>query len=413
MLRNADPRSATAHWTLWFIVFVDLVGFGILTPLIPFYVLRTGVPVEAVTLIVAAYSLFQFIAMPFWGHVSDKLGRRIVLLVSMAGHAASWVLLAYADTWQMLLLARILGGVTSANLVTAYAYVTDVTGPEDRAKYMGRISAAFGLGFVIGPALGGLLAGSGSVMEANLERPALAAAALSIASFIGIWFFLPESHKPGVRAANDPPPPSFFQGVARVAHRPVIRAMIFLCLIVVTFVSAREAILAIWAHDRLAMDAKQIGLLLTVSGATVSGIQFFAMGPLSRRFGQLALVKAAVVLFAVGWISMLFATQWVHVAMATVLSSIATAFFQTNLQSLISLRAGGQERGLVLGVFQGSNALARFGGQATSGFMFAHIGQNAPMVIGAIMMLPALLLLVWIGRRLNPSAPAAHATPAE
>lgn len=401
--------SAGARWTLWVVVFVDLVGFGILAPLTPFYVLRTGLGAEQVTLIIASYSLAQFLVMPLWGHVSDRRGRRPVLLVSMAGHVVSYVMLAYADGWPMLLAARVLGGITAANLVTAYAYSTDITPPEDRAKALGRISAAFGLGFVFGPMIGGLLAGPGDATQADLMTPALAAAGLSALSFLGILFFLPESRKPGDAAnRNDP---SFLDGLRRVAARPAIMALVALCVVVITFVSAREAIIAVWAHDKLAMNARDIGLVLAVSGATIAGIQFFAMGELTRRFGSVRLVMAALVLFAMGWTGLILAQSWGHVAAATVLTATATALFQTQVQTIVSQSADAQERGMVLGVYQSSNSLARFGGQALSGSIYSFVGRDAPFALGALMMAPAMILLLWISRRMN--APATVEAAAE
>lgn len=397
--------SAKARWTLWVIVFVDLVGFGILSPLTPFYVLRTGLGAEQVTLIIASYSLAQFLAMPLWGHISDQRGRRPVLLISMAGHVVSYVMLAYADGWPMLLAARILGGVTSANLVTAYAYSTDITPPADRAKALGRISAAFGLGFVFGPMIGGLLAGTGDAINADLVTPALAAAGLSAVSFLGIVFFLPESRTPGqVAAARSEG--SFLDGLKRVARRPSIMGLVALCVIVITFVSAREAIIAVWAHEKLAMNARDIGLVLAVSGATIAAIQFFAMGELTRRFGSVRLVMAALVLFAMGWTGLMLAQTWAHVAAATVLTAAGTAFFQTQVQTMVSQSADAQERGMVLGVYQSSNSLARFGGQALSGSAYTFVGRDAPFAIGALMMAPAMILLLWVSRRVSTQATA-------
>jgi len=400
MMRRQDPTSPLAQWTLLSVVFVDLVGFGILAPLIPFYVMRTGVPTASVTLIIASYSLFQFIAMPFFGHISDRFGRRPVLALSMAGHAASWVLLAFSDSWQMLLIARCLGGITSANLPTAYAYVTDTTPAQDRTKALGRISGSFALGFVVGPMIGGLLAGSGDVMNANLERPALAAAFLSLLSFLGILLFLPESHPVKADGSRGPARPSFLKGLAQVGQRPVIVAIVILCLMVITCVAIREAIMSIWAYERLALNAREIGIVLAVSGMTIGIVQFFLMGPLAKRFGEVRLAYAAIFLFAAGWIGLILSANLWHVAAATIASGAATAFFQTNMQSLLSQQAGASERGMIMGVYQSSSSIARFIGQASSGSIYAIGGANAPFAIGAAVMIPALLVMIWIGRHL-------------
>ena len=187
------PKPRFAVPILFAVVFIDLVGFGILAPLVPFYVERLGARPELITLIIAAHPLAQSLAMPLWGTLSDRRGRRPVLLASMFGHGAAYLLLGFADSLWLLLLARILSGATSANLSTAYAYIADVTTPEERAGAMGRVSSAFGLGFAIGPALGGLLAGGTTMDDANLLRPAIAAALFSFSAFLAIFAFLPET----------------------------------------------------------------------------------------------------------------------------------------------------------------------------------------------------------------------------
>ncbi|MCC7330532.1 MAG: MFS transporter, partial [Gammaproteobacteria bacterium] len=145
---NTPPRLAFA--TLFAIVFIDLVGFGIVIPLVPFYVERLGAGPELITLIIALHALCQSAAMPLWGTISDRYGRRPVLLASMLGHVASYLMLGFADSLWLLALARVISGVTAANLSTAYAYIADITSPAERAGAMGRISAAFGLGMAVG-----------------------------------------------------------------------------------------------------------------------------------------------------------------------------------------------------------------------------------------------------------------------
>ncbi len=403
---RTDPRSPTALAMLWLVVFVDLIGFGILAPLIPFYALRTGLGAATVTLVIAAYSLSQFFAMPVWGHISDRFGRRPVLLVSMAGHALSYVMLAYVQSWEMLLASRILGGVTSANLATAYAYVADVTGPEERARHLGRLSAAFGLGFVVGPLLGGFLSGAGGLDQANLARPALAAAGLSALSFLGILFLLPESNSQGTGVSRRKP--GLFAGLSSVGRRPKLAGLVLLCLIVITFVAAREAILAIWAHDVHGLGPRDIGLLLGISGGTIALFQFFAMGPLADRFGSFLLVRASLLIYIVGWLGLLMSKNWIHLALSMFAAAIATALFQTNMQTLISEEAAPEERGLAMGVYQSSSSMARFLGQASVGSVYLFLAPSAPFLIGAAMMVPALFLLSWTGRAGRPATDAAE-----
>jgi MFS family permease len=389
------PRFALP--TLFAVVFIDLVGFGIVVPLVPFYAERLGARPELITLIIALHALFQALAMPLWGRLSDRSGRRPVLLLSMLGHAASYVLMAYADTLWLLALARALSGITSANLSTAYAYITDVTSPAARATAMGRISAAFGLGFAVGPAIGGALAGGATMAEANLMRPAFAAALFSLAAAAAIAAFLPETRDRAARHAARNGTQKLAGDFARVSRRPVITQMIALALLVVSFMAARESIYPLWAHYQLGFNAHDIGLTLAYGGLLITAIQLLGIGRLSGRFGEIGLVKAAIVLFALAWIGLAAADDMRSCLVALTLQAIGIAFFQTCMQTLISRRAGAHERGLVLGVYQSSSAFARFVGQASAGTLYAQIGVNAPFLLGAACMLPALWLAWRIG----------------
>jgi DHA1 family tetracycline resistance protein-like MFS transporter len=169
--------------TLFLIVFVDLVGFGVIIPLLPFYGEHFQASPAVVGLLMATYSLAQFVSAPVLGRLSDRIGRKPVLSVSLAGAAASYLLLAFADELWMLFAARAIGGLMAGNISTAFAYVADVTTPANRAKGMGLIGAAFGLGFIFGPAIGGVLAGHDPA-TADFQSPALAAFALSALALV-------------------------------------------------------------------------------------------------------------------------------------------------------------------------------------------------------------------------------------
>lgn len=390
-----------AFATLFAVVFIDLVGFGIVIPLVPFFAERLGASPELITLIISVHALSQAGAMPLWGRLSDRIGRRPVLLVSMLGHAGSYLLMGFADSLWLLTLARVLSGVTAANISTAYAYISDITTGDERAGAMGKISAAFGLGMAIGPAIGGVLAGGETMAEANLMRPAVAAAIFSLAAALSIYLFLPETHHREARAEARSASRGFAADFRHVTRRPVITMMLVLALMVVTFMAVRESIFPLWAHYRLGFNARELGVALGYTGAVISVIQFAAMGRLSARFGELGLVKAAVVLFAVAWIGLSLSGSMAACLAALTAQSFGTAFFQTSMQSLMSKRAGPSERGLVLGVYQSSSALSRFFGQAMAGTLYAQIGMNAPFLIGAAVMAPALWLALRIGRRLD------------
>lgn len=399
----SPPRGAIP--ILFAVVFIDLVGFGILMPLIPFYVERLGAGPEQITLILAIHPLCQSLATPVWGALSDRFGRRPILLVSCAGHVGAYLLLGFADSLTMLMLSRLLSGTTSANIATAFACVSDVTGPEERAGAMGKISAAFSLGFATGPAIGGFLAGD-SIADANFERTALAAAVFAFGAFIAVLFFLPETFPPEARRdRSGAGTPKLSANFGQVARRPIITLMLILCLIVMTCIAARETIFPLWAHYQIGLSPMELGLLITYTASIIAAIQLFGIGKLARRFGELAMVQVALVSFGIGWLLLVLAPNISMVVVAMTVAAVGSALFQTCLQAMISHRAGPQERGLVLGVYQSASSASRFIGQAGSGTLYGQLGMNAPFLIGAIAMLPALLLTRRINRGLQ-AAPA-------
>src|SRR5271170_8092914 len=182
---------------LFLIVLIDLIGFGLVIPLLPFYAERFAASPQEVTALMAVFSLMSMLTAPIWGRLSDRVGRRPVLMISMGAAALAYLWMGFANALWMLFAARALAGACAGNIAAANAYIADVTTPENRAKGMGMIGAAFGLGFIIGPALGGLVAGK-DIANADLRTPGLLAAALSLTAFLGVILFLKESLPPGL-----------------------------------------------------------------------------------------------------------------------------------------------------------------------------------------------------------------------
>ncbi len=407
MTGTTGPRDLRRRLAvLWLVVFVDLLGFGVLIPLIPFYGVRLGLSAEWVTLVISLHSLLQFIGAPILGRLSDRHGRRPVLALSMAGHAVAYGMLAFADTIWLLVLSRLLSGFTSGNLAAAYAYVSDVTPPERRAAGLARISAAFALGFALGPALGGLLAGSSDLDEARFAAPAFAAAALSLLSLLGIAMFLPESHgprrvaSPGTDASAATPHAAPLGRLAPLRDA-ALRLMILLSLGVLTFAAMRESLMSLWLHDEMRFDTRTIGLVFAVNGLIVALTQFTATGWLAQRFGEMVTLRVGILCYGASWAGLVLAGGLPTVMLATAAGAVGTALFGTSLQSLVSQRAAPTTRGAVMGVYQSSASLARFGGAAFSGTLYGQLGHNVPFTLGALAMLPALAITAMIAVRLR------------
>lgn len=395
-----DDRQIRRHTAVLFgVVFVDLLGLGILMPLVPFYGVRLGLSAETLTLVISLHALFQFLGAPVLGRLSDRHGRRPVLLFSMAGHALAYLLLAFADNIWLLALSRVLSGFTSGNLAAAYAYGADISAPGERTAVLARISAAFALGLTFGPLAGAVLAGPGDPAAANLFAPALAACTLSLLSFISILFFLPESPRRSQRITDA----TATAGGGAALHRlPLVRVALSLSLLVIVFSAMRETLFSLWMHDKHGFDLTVTGSVIALHGLVIAAVQLFAAGLLSARFGEQRLLTFGIVAYGASWLGLGLSTGLPGVLAAMLLSALATALFATSLQSLLTQAVGEAVRGGVLGALQSSSALARFLGAALSGTLYGQISHDAPFLIGALAMVPALL----VGRELRRSLAA-------
>lgn len=372
---------------LFVTVFLDLVGFGIVIPLLPLYAERFGAGPVAVTLLVASYSFMQFCFAPWWGRLSDRIGRRPVLLVGLLGSALSYLLFGLASSLAALFLARSLAGIMGANVGVAQAYVADVTAPAERARGMGLIGAAFGLGFVFGPALGGLLSYYGPA------TPFLAASALALLNGLLAIRLLPESRR-GERAQGE------IQSGIRTRWRTLVHLgrgsgmwVLFgaLFLLTVAF-AALEATMSLWADRRWDLSPSGVAYLFAYLGVVATLVQGGLVGPLARRLGDRRLAVLGMIALTAGLTSLAIAPTLTSVAGALALVALGQGAAMPALSALISRSAPEAERGRVLGVSQSLSALARVVGPVWGGVAFAQLGIAAPYLSGAAVM---ILGVVW------------------
>jgi DHA1 family tetracycline resistance protein-like MFS transporter len=385
---------------LFLIVFIDLVGFGVVIPLLPFYGIQFGASAAEVTWMMACYSLAQFFASPLLGRLSDRLGRRPVLLVSLCASIASYLWLGFADALWMLFAARLLAGFGAGNIAAAQAYVSDVTTPETRAKGMGMIGAAFGLGFTIGPALGGLVAG-GDPTAAALARPAFLAAGLSAVAFVIALARLKESLPAAAR--NAAARPSRWQVARDVMGRPVLRRLILLLLVTVTAFAGMETTFALWAHSAYDWGPRGVGYNFLYVGLVLVAVQGGLIGRLAKRFGETRLVQAGAAMIALGLALLPFALALWRLLAVDALLAVGMGLLQPSMTSLISQQAEIDERGGILGVSQSASSLARIIGPAVAGPLFQGWGRDAPYYAGAVVM----VLVLALGARLPRAQRAA------
>jgi multidrug resistance protein len=417
--------------TLFLTAFIDLLGFGLTIPLLPFYAQRYGANALQVTLLFASFSAMGFLFVPVWGELSDRVGRRPVLLTSILATAVSMALLSVADSYPLLLLSRILQGIMTANLSTLQAYIADVTEPEDRGRAMGMIGAAFGLGFILGPFFGGMLAAY------SFRAPGLAAAVLALINFALALRNLPESlhlrnkayatseaSADGEGPRERAPGPFGLKTITRVLVRqatlkPLREAMAtptLAPLVIVFFLQTFaftnfESTFALFTQDRFHFGSRETGFLFGYLGLVVVIVQGGLFGRLSRTYADLSLARAGMLLVSVAMLLLMLlpcgrtayalapasSAEFVRRALPLWLilpfASVGSALINPSLTAATSKRSSADKQGGTLGVQQSAGALARVLGPVTAGFAFDHMGSSAPMALAAIGTAIAALLI--------------------
>ena len=375
--------------TLFFIVFLDLVGFGMIIPVLPFFAARMGVPEALVIFLFGLYSLGQLVGAPLWGVLSDRIGRRPVLLGTLVANAAANMLLAVAhDGWQ-LGLSRLVAGLAAGNISTAYAYVTDISDEATRPKLLGLLGAAFGMGFIVGPALGGLLAG-GDGADANLARTAHAAAVMSLVAAVATFVFLRESHGPEHRAHAATHPRV---NRRQMLNRPVLRELLAATLVIVAGVAMMQSTYVLWGASELSLGPRDIGFVFGTIGVIAVIVQGAGIGPLNRRFGARRLTSAGAGLCTLA-LALFPLTHSLTMSMIPLsIFAFGSAIFMPSITTLVSHTARSNERGAVMGVFQSSSALGRVLGPFIASGVAGLFGLRWPFVAGAIASLGGVVLL--------------------
>jgi DHA1 family tetracycline resistance protein-like MFS transporter len=389
--RLARPRNAATGRSplavVFVTVFLDLVGFGIVIPLLPVYGQRFGAGPVAAAWLLAIYSLMQFFFAPGWGRLSDRIGRRPVLLVGLFGSALSYLAFGLAGSLTVLFIARAASGVMGANIGVAQAYIADVTPPQDRAKGMGMIGAAFGLGFIFGPALGGLLSRFGP------EWPFLGAAALAAANGVVAFFRLPESLPPSARAAA-PARAGLRARLATVlAAPPRLRRLYATSFLTTLALAAVEATLAMWAVRRWGLTQESIGYGFAAIGLVAAVAQGLMVARLVRRIGERRSALLGLTLLAIAMAAVPLAPTLPLVGAALALWAIGQGAATPSVTAMVSHQGGPSEQGRILAASQSLSALGRVLGPWGGGVALAYVGLQAPYLAAAAIVLCALAML--------------------
>ncbi len=268
---------------LFIVCVIDILGFGILIPLVPYMADRFGASPELITPILGAYSLCQLLAAPFWGRLSDRYGRRPILMSSLAGACVSYAMLGVADNLWWLLASRVLAGFMAGNIAAAFAYASDISSPENRAKSMGTVGAAIGVGFMFGPAIGGLLAGNDE-HTANFALPAIVSACLSLLAISLVFFLLPESHSKEHRTTHHEPHAG--HPIRLLRERPTLRLIVSGAFLVTCSQAILESIFAIWAMNRFGFGPRTVGVVLFCLALIPVAMQGWAGAPSGAATGR-------------------------------------------------------------------------------------------------------------------------------
>jgi multidrug resistance protein len=374
-------------------VFIDLLGFGIIIPLLPFYAESFGAGALTIGLLGSVFSLMQFLVAPLCGRLSDRVGRRPIILAGLLASALAYVALALADSLALIFAARVVGGIAGGNIPTAQAYIADITTPENRARGMGLVGAAFGLGFIIGPALGGVLTRFGHA------TPMWCAAMLCFANFVAAWFLLPESrHGDATRV-----PVSRADLLMRARRHPGLLPLLLVFFFVSTAFSGFEATFALFTERRFGFDAERIGYVFAFIGVVLAFVNGVLVGRIVPAVGERRLVPLAIGLIGVALMALPLAYSVPALFAVCGTMALGMGFNNPSLTSAISRLSDPEEQGGVLGLAQSLAALGRIVGPAWGGYLFDRMGTTTPYISAAVVMSCALMLAIAGVRRADPS----------
>ncbi len=360
------------------VVFVDLLGYSLILPLLPFYAVSFGASPIAIGLLVATYAAAQLVAAPVLGRLSDRVGRRPVLLFSFLGTFVSFVLLALANALWVLFLTRVLDGLSTV-FSAAQAYVADVSEPQARARSLGLLGAAFGAGFVIGPALGGLLS------RFSFRAPAIAAAAVAGLGVIVLYLFLPESLTSERRSELSRSPQSIFgpRLLGQALRRPLVGPLLETRFVAGLAIALFQGIFPLYAALRFAAGPPMVGLILAYVGLLVIFVQGVAIGWLAARIEERRLVVGALPLLGGGLIGWALAPSIPVLLLALAPLALSFGLLNTVLNSVLSNSIPAEQYGGILGLSASAFNLAQLFGPAAAGVLLQALGPASPGLAGA------------------------------
>jgi len=373
-------------------IFIDFTGFGLVIPLLPFWAEHLGANAMGVGLILTVYALAQFIFTPVLGSLSDRYGRRPIIIASLSIEALSFALSALANTLPFLLLARFIGGLGASNIGSAQAVVSDITPAKDRARGMGIIGAAIGLGFVVGPALGGLLAPLGPAL------PFWVAMGVAIANMLLVFFFLPETRNPQASTQADESREGntfvLLAGWRQALRNATVARLVIINLLFTIAFTAMEAIFPLFTQHVFGWTAMQNGYVFTYVGFVIVIMQGGLVGQLVKRFGERSLLIAGLIMLGAGLALLSISTQLALLLIALGILSAGDGMVSPTISALLSFASPSEAQGETLGFAQGIAGLGRVIGPLIAGTIYTLGGPSTPFLLGAGLVLLAALIAI-------------------
>ena len=371
--------------TVFIISFLNLIGFGIVIPLIPYYAEGFGANTAVVGFLIGSYAAAQFLGAPLWGRISDHRGRKPVLVVTIIGSVLGYILFGLANSLLILFVSRIFTGFTNGNISVAQAIVTDITDERDRARGLGLIGAAFGLGLILGPALGGFLSRWG------YDWPAYAAAFLNFLSLFSVFIWLPETSPRGAERAVATGGNAFsWRALTNALRRPLVGPVLQVRFVFALSFSTFATVFAIYAEFGLGYSAQTTAYLLAYVGGLMVVVQSLLIAPLTVRFGEKRLLLYSIFLMTLSLIGWAFSRNLILLGLVLIPLALAGGVFNTVINSLLSKLVPEYEVGGMLGISASLESSTRIIAPSIGGYLMQNFGLSAPGVVSAAILVAVL-----------------------
>lgn len=374
------PETKKALPILFIVMFLVMVGFGIIIPVLPFYAENIGASPTQLGLLMAVYSLMQLLFAPMWGRVSDRIGRKPVIMIGIFGLALSFFLMGISSSLWMLFAARIIGGILSAaNMPTVMAYAADITTPEERGKGMGVIGAATGLGFIFGPAIGGVFS------KESLSMPFYIAGASSLFTFFLVLFVLKESLAPenrhGTHSEREP---------LRRAMRGPVSILLVLQLFISLSLSGLEATFAYYGAKKAGLESVNLGYIFMIMGFASAIVQGGLVGRLTKKFSEGFVIQLGIAISAIGFGLILLTNNFATAAIFLTIFGIGNGMIRPGVSALLT-KTSKSGHGSATGLLSSFDSLGRIAGPPLGGWLFS-LAIGLPYISGILLSVIAFML---------------------